>query len=171
MYSVGDLIMYSSHGICEIDDITEKSFSNQTKTYYVLHPLNNQNLVINIPIHSDKINLQDVVDQDTALRIIDSFKKPGVEWIEKSNHRIHLYSETIKHGDRFEIARIVNTMMVKKQDEELLGKKLGSQDMKLLTTIQNILFVELALSLKTTSDDIYQRAIKCLKEQEDNILI
>ena len=62
-------------------------------------------------------------------------------------------------------------MMVKKQDDELLGKKLGSQDMKLLTTIQNILFVELALSLKTTSDDIYQRAIKCLKEQEDNILI
>lgn len=167
MYSVGDLIMYSSHGICEIDDITEKSFSNQTKKYYVLHPLNNQNLVINIPIHSDKINLQDVVNQDTAQRIIDSFKKPGVEWIEKNNHRIHIYSEAIKNGDRFEIARIVNTMMVKQHEDELLGKKFASQDMKLLTTIQNLLFAELALSLKTTSDAIYHRVKKCLEEQED----
>lgn len=165
MYSVGDLIMYSAHGICEIDDITEKNFSDQTKTYYVMHPLNNNKLVINVPIHSDKINLQDVVNKETALKVINSFKKPGVDWIEKNNHRIHIYSESIKKGDRFEIARIVNTLMLKQQEDELLGKKLGTQDMKLLTTIQNILFSELAISLETSSDDIYNRITKCLREQ------
>ncbi len=167
MYSVGDLIMYSAHGICEIEDITEKSFLDQTKTYYVLHPLNNTSLVINVPIHSDKINLQDVVNKETAQRIIDSFKQPGVEWIEKSNHRIHIYSEAIKKGDRFEIAKIVNTLMIKQREDELIGKKFSSQDMKLLTTIQNILFSELGLSLETSSEDIYYRVVKCLEEQND----
>ncbi|KGR79376.1 CarD family transcriptional regulator [Ureibacillus manganicus] len=165
MYSVGDLIIYSSHGICEIDDITEKSFSNQTKTYYVMHPINDSKLVINVPIHSDKINLQDVVNKATAEKIIDSFKHPGVDWIEKNNHRIHIFSEAIKNGDRFEIAKIVNTLMVKQHDNEFLGKKLGSQDMKLLTSIQNILFSELALSLETTSDEIYNRVVKSLQHQ------
>lgn len=165
MYSVGDLIMYSSHGICEIDDITEKNFSNQTKTYYVLHPINNAQLVINVPIHSDKINLQDVVNKTTAQKIIDSFKQPGVDWIEKNNHRIHIYSEAIKHGDRYEIAKIVNTLMVKQHELQQFDKKLSSQDMKLLASIQNILFSELALSLETTSDDIYNRVVECLKQQ------
>ncbi|SOC43347.1 CarD family transcriptional regulator [Ureibacillus acetophenoni] len=165
MYSVGDLIMYSSHGICEIDDITEKNFSNQTKTYYVMHPINNAQLVINVPIHSDKINLQDVVNKATAQKIIDSFEHPGVDWIEKNNHRIHIYSEAIKHGDRYEIAKIVNTLMVKQHELQLFEKKLSSQDMKLLTSIQNILFSELALSLETTSDDIYNRVVECLKQQ------
>ncbi|RKJ42369.1 CarD family transcriptional regulator, partial [Butyricicoccus sp. 1XD8-22] len=66
MYNIGDLIIYSSHGICEIDDITEKTFSEETKTYYVMHPLNNQQLVIHIPINSKKLNLSDVVDKKTA---------------------------------------------------------------------------------------------------------
>lgn len=165
MYSVGDLIMYSSHGICEIDDITEKSFSNQTKTYYVMHPINNAQLVINVPIHSDKLNLKDIVNKATAQKIIDSFKHPGVDWIEKNNHRIHIYSEAIKHGDRYEIAKIVNTLMVKQYELDLLDKKLSSQDMKLLSSIQNILFSELALSLETTSDDIYNRVVECLQQQ------
>ncbi len=165
MYNVGDLIMYASHGICEIDDITEKNFSNQSKTYYVMHPLNNNQLVINVPIHSEKINIQDVVNKETAQRIINSFKQPGVEWIEKNNHRIHIYSEAIKKGDRFEIAKIVNTLMFKQHQDDLIGKKYGSQDMKLLTTIQNILFSELAISLETSSDDIYNRVEECLNEQ------
>ncbi|HWL26540.1 MAG TPA: CarD family transcriptional regulator [Ureibacillus sp.] len=170
MYNVGDLIMYSSHGICEIDDITEKSFSDQTKTYYVMHPLNNKQLVINIPTHSDKINLRDVVDKESAQLIIDSFKQPGVAWIEKNNHRIQIFSEAIKKGNRIEIAKIVNTLMLKQHDDVLVGKKLGAQDSKLLTTIQNLLFTELALSLKTTSEDIYNRVVSCLQEQNYKVV-
>ncbi|BDH60198.1 hypothetical protein CD30_14375 [Ureibacillus massiliensis 4400831 = CIP 108448 = CCUG 49529] len=165
MYNIGDLIIYSSHGICEIDDITEKTFSEETKTYYVMHPLNNQQLVIHIPINSKKLNLSDVVDKKTAMKIIDSFKNLGVEWIEKNNHRIHIYSEAIKKGDRFEIAKIVNTLMAKQKDDEANGKKLGNQDVKLLNTIQNSLFSELALSLNTTTEDIYNQVERNLQVQ------
>nr|WP_106782457.1 CarD family transcriptional regulator [Lysinibacillus timonensis] len=165
MYNVGDLIIYSSHGICEIDDITEKSFFNDTKTYYVMHPLNNEKLVINIPINSDKINLTEMVDKQTALMLISTFKTPGVEWIEKSTHRAHIYSTAIKKGDRFEIAKILNTLMTKQLEEERNGNKVSNQDLKLLTSIQNILLTELAIALDTTSEDIYNRLVNCIQEQ------
>ena len=39
MYNIGDLIIYSSHGICRIDDICEKEYYGVAKNYYVLHPM------------------------------------------------------------------------------------------------------------------------------------
>ena len=39
MFNVGDIIIHSAHGLCEIDDICEKTYGDTTRTYYVLHPL------------------------------------------------------------------------------------------------------------------------------------
>ena len=39
MFNIGDVVIYSAHGISKIDNICEKPFSNVTKTYYELHPL------------------------------------------------------------------------------------------------------------------------------------
>ncbi|MDQ6596090.1 CarD family transcriptional regulator [Bacillus salipaludis] len=41
MFNIGDLIIYSGHGICRVDDICEKTVSGITRTYYVLHPMEN----------------------------------------------------------------------------------------------------------------------------------
>ena len=77
----------------------------------------------------------------------------------------NIIDEIKQYCERFEIAKIVNTLMYKQLQDEQLGKKFASQDMKLLSTIQNILFNELAVSLETTSDDIYNRVVKCIEEQ------
>ena len=39
MFNIGDVVIYSAHGISKIDNICEKTFSNVTKTYYELLPL------------------------------------------------------------------------------------------------------------------------------------
>ena len=39
MFNIGDVVMYSAHGVSKIDNICEKTYSNVTKTYYELHPL------------------------------------------------------------------------------------------------------------------------------------
>lgn len=46
MFNIGDVVIYSAHGISKIDNICEKTFSNVTKTYYELHPLKQANLMI-----------------------------------------------------------------------------------------------------------------------------
>ena len=56
MFEIGDLIIYSAHGICKIDDICERTVSGVTRSYYVLHPMENYTqLTIRTPVNNDKV--------------------------------------------------------------------------------------------------------------------
>ena len=81
MFNVGDLIMYSTHGICQIDEICEKTYLDVTKIYYVLHPLNNNKLKISTPVDNDKVMMLEIMDKERAETILESFKLPGIEWM------------------------------------------------------------------------------------------
>ncbi|TSI03135.1 CarD family transcriptional regulator [Lysinibacillus sp. BW-2-10] len=171
MFNIGDKIIYSSHGLCCIDDITEKTFSGVTKTYYVLHPLDNEKLQINAPIDNKSISMLEVMNKEEAEEILFLFTLPGIEWIDKSHQRIQIYNSIVKKGNRKEIAKIINTLMIKKHELESEGKKFPEFDRKLLVTIQHILFNELALSLKTTIDTIHQKVEKLLHIYDEAVTI
>ena len=38
-YKEGDIVVYSSEGLCEIDELTEKKFDGKVIGYYVLRSL------------------------------------------------------------------------------------------------------------------------------------
>ncbi|MFC7684427.1 CarD family transcriptional regulator [Ureibacillus sp. GCM10028918] len=152
MFNIGDTIIYSSHGLCQIDGISEKTFSGVTKTYYVLHPLNNEKLEISTPV--DNKTISTLMAKEEAEEILTLFTKPGIDWIEKGNQRSQGYSLIAKKGNRKEIAKVINTLLVKKHELENNDRKFSEQDRKLLVSMQGILFSELALSLNTTTAEI-----------------
>ncbi|WP_079504331.1 CarD family transcriptional regulator [Mesobacillus jeotgali] len=163
MFNIGDLVIYSAHGICKIDDICEKTVLGVTRPYYVLHPTdNNHQLTLSVPVHSDKVSLHEMVHKEDAQEILDSFKYPGIDWVDKPNVRQNLYSGIVNRGDRMEIARTINTLMRKKIEADQNEKKLYEQDRKLLNTIQSILFKELAIAFNTSVDRIEERITKYL---------
>ncbi|WP_291707871.1 CarD family transcriptional regulator [Clostridium sp.] len=157
LFKKGDLVIYSSHGICKIDDICEKKISNVTKSYYSLHPMDDRKLSISIPVDNDKVNIQELLTKEESENIIDSFKFEGYEWIDMSNERNTKYNEILKQGNRTEIAKIANTLMKKKIEIEDNNKKFYEKDKKILQSIQNALFAELAFILNTTSEDIEEQ--------------
>lgn len=154
MYNIGDLVIYSSHGVCRIDSICEKTYSGITRTYYVIHPIEDAGLTISAPVDKEQDIMQKLIDRNEAEEVLQSFQSPGVEWIEKNHDRTKKYSDIINTGDRKEISRIISTIMRKKHEVESNGKKLGESDRKLLLSTQNILFQELSISLDTTFDAI-----------------
>lgn len=164
MFNVGDLIIYSSQGICQIDEICEKTVLGVTRNYYVLHPLDNPNLKISIPVDNDIMNR--LVDRDEAEEIIQSFKLPGVSWIEKSSQRIQAYNGIIKKGNRREISQVANTLMKEKIKAESSGRKFPEKDRELLDFIQNILFSELAMSLNTTFEAVHKKVLDLINVNE-----
>jgi CarD family transcriptional regulator len=164
MFSIGDLVIYSTHGICKIDNICEKTILGTTRNYYELSPIeNNQHLTISAPVQNDKIVMFELIEEDEAKEILATFQQPVLEWIDKPNVRQQLYSEIISTGDRIEIAKVVNTLLHKKLDAELQDKKLAELDRKLLINTQNILYKELAISLHTTVDDINEQINQSIK--------
>ncbi|MCM3588815.1 CarD family transcriptional regulator [Mesobacillus maritimus] len=166
MFNIGDLIIYSGHGICKIDDICEKTISGITRMYYVLHPMeNNPPLTISTPVNNDKVIMMNLLDQDEANEILESFKQPGVSWNDNANLRNTTYSDIVKSGNRKEIAKVVNTLFRKKLEAEQKDKKLYERDQKLLSTTQAILFKELAICLNISVDEVHDRILKLISKQ------
>lgn len=154
MFNVGDTIIYSAHGLCKIDDICEKTYGDTTGTYYVLHPLGDSKLIINIPIDSNQVVMQKVMNREEAEEILHSFQQPGIEWIENVRQRTKQYNSLVNTGDRKEIAKVAITLMKKNREANRNKKKLYDHDRVLLTNIQNIMYKELAVSLDTSYEEI-----------------
>ena len=64
------------------------------------------------------------------------------------------YNNIVKTGDRREIAKIANSLMQKNLEYSLDKKRMYDQDRRFLSTIQDLLFKELANSLDTSFEDI-----------------
>ncbi len=164
MFNIGDLVIYSTHGICKVDNICDKTFSGITRTYYVLHPMEDHHqLTISTPVNNNKVLMLDLIHKEEAHDILESFRDPGIKWYDHSNIRLNLYTEIINTGDRKEIAKVVNTLMRKKLELQLLDRKFYERDQRLLNTTVNILFKELAISLETTFEDIHEIVMEAIK--------
>lgn len=167
MFNVGDLIIYSLHGICHIDDICEMKYQGVSKKYYVLHPLEDKKLRISIPVNSDKVTMLELLNKEEAEEVIKSFALSDVSEIELNNNGKQVYSGIVKAGNRKPIYRIANSLMRKKIKIENEGKKFSQSDSKLLSYIQNILFEELAIALNTTSEKINEKVTEVISESMD----
>lgn len=166
MFKIGDLIIYAEHGVCHIDGICKKTYFGVTKDYYALHPIKKSKLKIYTPVDNDKVTMSEIVNKEEAKEILESFKFPGVKWIRMLNDRYKTYSSVIKEGNRKEIAEIANTLMRQKHKAELNGVKFHEKDGRLLTFIQDTLFTELAISLNTTFEAIYGKAVDLINQNK-----
>jgi CarD family transcriptional regulator len=158
MFKIGDLLIYSGHGICKVEDICDKTYAGITRTYYVLQPVGeNQQLTISTPVDNDKTVIMSLINKEDAIRIIESFRSEGTPWIERHQLRAQVYNETVRKGHRMDIAKVANTLIRKKHELEMAGRKFHENDIKLLTSIQNILYEELAQALHTTYQSIMEQ--------------
>lgn len=166
MYNIGDLVIYSSHGICHIDDICEKTFLDVTKSYYIMHPLENGKLTISAPVDSNKVTMSGLIDRSEAEEILEYFRQAGMDWIEVKSRRAAVYTEMVKTGDRKRISKILNTLIRKKKEAEGAGRTFSDKDNRLLLLIQGIMFTELAMALNTTSETICEKVYSIIGEDE-----
>ena len=75
MYKVGDVIIYKRN-VCRINEIKRNLFFD--KDYYVMNPIDDLSLTIEIPVDSSCI--RDVITKDAAKRLIS--KIPSIEIIQ-----------------------------------------------------------------------------------------
>jgi CarD family transcriptional regulator len=168
MFNIGDIIFYSLHGLSKIDDICEKTFSDVTRTYYVIHPLEQPNLTISTPVDNDKVVMLKRMESEEAEEILQSFKQPGIDWIEDLKQRKMKYQDILATGKRKEIARVVNTLMRESFELSLNKKRLYDQDSKLLHKVQNLLFKELAMTLNTSFEEIVEQVNDMIRNSSQN---
>lgn len=154
MFNIGDLIIYSTHGVCKIDDICERDFRGVKRNYYILHPVDEPELSINVPVDSEQVVMLDIMDKEEARSVLKAFEEPGIEWIEDAKQRNKKYNSMLTKGDRDTIIKIANTLMRKQKEAKREKVRMYDQDQKMLEHIQRIMFQELAASLETSVEKI-----------------
>ena len=165
MFNVGDLIIYSTHGLCKIDEISEKTFGDVTKMYYIMHPVTDTNLTISIPEDSEQAVMLPILEKEDAESLLHSFEEPGIEWVEDIKKRTKKYKNLVDKGERKVIAQVLNTLMRKEIEAQIKNIRMSDQDRKLLTYLQNIMFEELAASLEMTYEDVSEKVTDIINQK------
>ncbi len=151
MYSVGELIIYSSTGVCRIVDISERD----GRQYYFLKPLY-QNCTIQAPADSTKVFTRPVISKAEAEKLISEIPNIHAEAYHSrvlsqlSEH----YDTALKSHDCRTLVELTMSIYAKQQYYTKLKKKLGAVDERFMRRAEDLLFGELAAALGIERDQV-----------------
>lgn len=155
MFEINDYFVYSSRGVCCIDDICEKKLGQTNRIYYVFHPVTDSNNKIMTPVDNQKISMRAIMSKDEANNLIASFKEPNeMEWHESKKARDKVFDVILKRGDIFEHGQLLKLLMIKRDYARTISKKFADTDNRLLVSLQKLIYNELAVVLECTSEKV-----------------
>ena len=91
MYKVGDYIVYK-RDVCKVKEIKEKYYNNTD--YYVLNPISDLSLKINVPVNNDKL-LRPLITEEEVHVIINNI--PNIDIIDEDDRILEvIYKDLLK---------------------------------------------------------------------------
>ena len=156
LFSVEDVVMYTTYGICKINSIKEETFMGKTEEYYVLSPLNENNTEITLPVNNPmtSLRLHPLLSKDEINDLINEIPFIEPYWIERDNDRKVKFSDIIKSGDRKETIRILKSIKVHTIEIKNKGRKLHATDEAAMKDAEKLLLDEFSYVLDTSRDQM-----------------
>ena len=153
MYKVGDVIVYKKD-VCEIKDIKKNLFFD--KDYYVMSPIDDTSLKIEIPV--DSSYLRDVITPDEVQELI--CKIPSIEIIQVEDKDIEYeYRKLLGENTLENLVKIIKTTYLRNQERVRQKKRVGEKDEYYLQQAERRLYNELSISLNLSFDEAKQYVI------------
>ena len=157
MYKIGDLVLYSSTGVCRITDIAARNFSGKDKDqlYYILKPLY-QDCVISTPVGQQKVFMRPIITKADALALIDTI--PTIQ-AEAYHNRVlreltEHYEAYLKGHDCAALLELTMSIYAKKKQAEAENRKFGAVDERFMKRAEDLLFGELAAALEISRENV-----------------
>ena len=148
MFKVGDKIVYPMHGAGVIETIEERAILDERQSYYIIKMPGEVKVMVPTA-KAEEIGVRNIIDKETAGKVINVIKKDSTEMSIKWNKRYRDNVEKMKSGDIFEVADIVRNLSFKQKD-----KGLSTTEKKMLLNAKQILVSELVLAENKEKDEI-----------------
>ncbi len=139
MFKVGDKIVYPMHGAGIIETIEEKAILDEKQSYYIIKMPGEVKVMVPTA-KAEEIGVRNVIDKETAGKVINVLEQDSTEMSMKWNKRYRDNVEKMKSGDIFEVADIVRNLSFKQKE-----KGLSTTEKKMLLNAKQILVSELVL--------------------------
>lgn len=122
MYKIGDLLVYKKD-VCEVEEIKIKYLRDMD--YYILSPINDKSLKIQIPINSKFI--RDLITKDRVEEIIKNIKdikeiKTDAKSLENN------YKQLMQNGTHEDLIKIIKTTYLRNKERVDNNKKTTDKD-------------------------------------------
>ena len=156
MYRVGDIVVYGTEGLCEICDITERTFGNDTIEYFVLRTFNKGGEMVYVPKNNKKVleRMRHVLTFDEAEAILTEGPAQPAEWVSSDRERQKVYKQILLCGSIRDILSMTRTLYIHQLELEGKGKKLHAADERFMRDAEKMLFEELAYVYKISVEEV-----------------
>ena len=160
MYKKGDYVVYR-RDVCIIRDIKESKLKNTT--YYVMNPIDDSSLIIDIPIENKMGFLRDVISTDKAKKLIERI--PKINPIENINEKNldAKYKEMLYTGNYEDLIKIIKTTFLRNESRVNNKKKISEKDNNYFKLAEKYLYNELSVSLNMSVEEVKDYIFKSSK--------
>jgi CarD family transcriptional regulator len=141
-FTVGDMAVHPAHGVGEVTAIEKRDLGGSTNVFYVLKIIET-GLKVMVPLTATaQVGLRRVMSKKEAEKVLRILRAPEVAVdLQPWNRRFRAYTEMLKSGSPYEIAKVLRDMYRLKFDKDLsFGER------RLLDQAKSLLVKELALA-------------------------
>lgn len=172
MFQVKDLVVFGTHGICEIKAIGSLSMSGaaEDRLYYTLKPLYEaQQSAVYTPVDSEKSPIRASSTREEAQKIMDQIPEIQSLWIDDDRQREEMYKNVMKKNECTGWIQIIKTLYLKKQLRLDKGKKNTTREDFYLKLAEDLLYGELAVALEADRVEVKDMIETRIKDADDNL--
>jgi CarD family transcriptional regulator len=141
-FQVGDMAVHPAHGVGEVTGIDKRDLGGSVNVFYVLKIVDS-GLKVMVPVTATaQVGLRRVMSKKEADNVLRILRAPEVAVdLQPWNRRFRAYTEMLKSGSPYEIAKVLRDMYRLKFDKDLsFGER------RLLDQAKSLLLKELALA-------------------------
>jgi len=158
VFKVGDYVVYK-RDVCKIGSI--KVFND--KEYYVMHPIDDETLTINVPVDNNLGFLRPILSKKEAEDLIS--KIASISALETMDRMIeNQYKVLLQSGKLEDLICIIKTSYLRNDERKKTGKKIGEVDDSYFKLAEKILYNELSISLNMSYEDTKEYVIESVEK-------
>lgn len=158
MFSVGELMIYGTNGVCRVDEICNSPFdSSDTRLFYKLTPTpDRSNLVIYTPVDNDKVIMRPLISAEEARALLATLSEIGIVEVPLEKKRRDIYRELMATVEPRVYASVIKTVAQRRAEFKRTRRRLPDIDNDAEHTAKSSLYGELSEVLGLSREEIHE---------------
>lgn len=153
---IGDVLNYSTAGVCKIEDIRSENVLGKNVEYYVLTTVAGPKITTLIPRQNASLTskMRPLLSPDDINALITTFPQLSQVWTDDDKMRQEEFKQILDSGSPAQLAAMIKSLYIHKEMLAKIGKALHVPDNTMLKKAQAKLFEEFAYVLGINESEV-----------------
>ena len=168
MFQAGELVVYSTTGVCRVEAITKPNLSgaDRNREYYQLKPLQ-QDGVIYCPVDNPKVSIRPILSREEAEKLIDLIPTMEAEACRAPTLQAlaQHYQNNLRSHDCKDLIEMMMSIYTKQRQAETQHRRLGMVDERFMKQAERLLYGEFSAALGIPFEEVQPYIARRVEEK------